>query len=228
MAGKYVERGGETLPARSLHVGAKLGFHSPYIDPTLLDNRPYTKDELLAAHEAAAVAIRGAIKLFNYGIQEGAVSGVAKPWVRPSLFIEMLSRGPQELYLVDTVFKAGRWGIDLVGFQHTESFDIAAMRRACVNFHAWEADLEAPMAPQFFEPVGKERGVVGWGVRLRATYNQGRQDCVVTPIVEDPRLGVGKTIGFNIYLQPGSDTGAGVHRPLWYAAEPDSPLFRRP
>lgn len=232
MAGKFVDRGGETTPNRILHVGGRLGFHAPYVDPTLLDDKSYSRDELAAAHAAATVAISSAIKLFNYSINEGAATGVAKPWVKPSLFAEMLSQSAQELYLIDTVFKAGRWGVDLQGFAGRVRLDARGMQTACENFRAWEADWESPSSGKQweqtdFERTGEEQTSAGGATVFTARYNQGVQKCLVTPITESPWEGASArnpVVGFYISLIPGSEAGSGVHRPLWQAASPETRL----
>src|SRR5262245_30641935 len=42
LAGRFNDRGGETYPARFLHVGGRLGFHAPYIDPSDLEDKKYS------------------------------------------------------------------------------------------------------------------------------------------------------------------------------------------
>jgi hypothetical protein len=142
MAGKHVDRGGETMPARILHVGGKLGFHAPYLDQGTLQDRRYDRKELVAAHSAALNAINGAINLFNYRVLESESDLEWKPWVRPSLFAEMLSRGPDELYLIDTIGKAGRWNIGLRGVAGPEVPDAVAFKTACENYLNWKEDKE--------------------------------------------------------------------------------------
>ena len=240
MAGKFVDRGGETTPSRILHVGGQLGFHAPYVDPTLLEDRPYSKEELGAAHAAATVAISAAIKLFNYRINEGPVTGPAKPWVKPSLFVEMLNRSAQEIFLIDTVFKAGRWGVDLAGFTLSVRLDSDAMRTACENFRAWEADQDGPSSGRVYEQVPFERvdavdaspeaqiAAPPGGARFKAQYNKGEQECVVDPIAGNPGGEFSEdrnpAVGFNISLTPGSESGSGIFHPLWHAAPPETKI----
>ena len=40
LAGRVDDRGGESYPSRYLHIGARLGFHAPYIEATKLERVP--------------------------------------------------------------------------------------------------------------------------------------------------------------------------------------------
>jgi len=156
LAGKFVDRGGETYPSRSLHVGGRLGFHAPYIDPAKLDDQRYSRREIADAFKAAISSVTDAIELFDQRTSGGlGVNEDNRPWVNASLFVEMLRKGADELFVIDTVGKAGRWGIALVGVKEVNVLNSkAAFQRACDNVYSWEHDLKGfPGNDQLFAPV---------------------------------------------------------------------------
>ena len=70
-----------------------------------------------------------------------------RPWVSSSLFIEMLRKGSDELFSIDTIGKAGRWGIALAGAKEINILNTDAFRQACDNISAWENDTEGSASP---------------------------------------------------------------------------------
>jgi hypothetical protein len=65
---------------------------------------------------SAISGVTAAIQLFDGRTFGGPkVHDDNRPWVSSSLFIEMLRKGPNQIFVIDTVGKAGRWGIGLAG-----------------------------------------------------------------------------------------------------------------
>jgi hypothetical protein len=150
LAGRLFGRGGETFPARFLHVGGRLGFHAPYIDPSTLEDRPFSRTEVAASFKAAIGGVTAAIQLFDERAVGGPnVNDDNRPWVSSSLFIDMLRKGADELFAIDTVGKAGRWGIGLVGAKEINTLSTDAFRQACDNIRAWEYDGEGSAVPVY-------------------------------------------------------------------------------
>jgi hypothetical protein len=156
LAGKATDRGGERYPARVLHVGGAVGFHAPYIDPSNLPSKLYGPADLIAVYRGAIESISEAIDLFDYRTIGGpGVVGDNRPWVNASLFVQMLRRGPTDLFLIDSVGKAGRWGIKITGERRIVRLAPLALKRACENASAWQNDqIEWKDSP--FEEVAKK------------------------------------------------------------------------
>jgi hypothetical protein len=169
LAGKRIDRGGERMPARYVHVGGRVGFHAPYLDPSKMDDKQYAKTEISQSYRMAVDGINRAIELFNYRIEGGTgINEDGKPWVSGSLFVEMLSRGPNELFLIDTVGKAGRWGIGLLGIRSMR-FPGNSLQKTCENTSAWEKDETKWSGPPFEEvPKGDPmfRGFLSVGAKV--------------------------------------------------------------
>ena len=124
LAGRLNDRGGESYPARFLHVGGRVGFHAPYIEPSGLQDRSYSRTEVAQSFKAAIGGVTAAIRLFDERAFGGPkVHDDNRPWVSSSLFVEMLRKGPNELFAIDTVGKAGRWGIGLVPLSQKVALD---------------------------------------------------------------------------------------------------------
>ncbi|MEM8750033.1 MAG: hypothetical protein AAGF28_07005 [Pseudomonadota bacterium] len=118
MFGNHNEGDALTSPHRELHVGAKLGFHAPYIDP-LVDS----KQAVLSAkaYRAGIVAIGGLLEIDW------------DDWFPKSLLIAMLKREPNQFLFVDTIERAASWSIELTGFQSPNKVTRSMLEIACIN-----------------------------------------------------------------------------------------------
>jgi len=118
MFGNHNEGDAMISPRRGLHVGAKLGFHTPHITPAVDTSRA----------EVSAKAYRAGIKAIARLLEIDWDN-----WFPKSLLIEALKREPEEFLFVDTVAKAASWGIPLVGFQPPKVVTEAMLEAACLN-----------------------------------------------------------------------------------------------
>ncbi len=145
MAGKTTDRGGGRKPARVLHIRGRLGFHAPYLTAKQLAPRSYNRTELVASYQAAVKSINEAIRIFDYGIRTSSFEYQKQPWVRGSLFIEMLSRSSTALFLIDTVGKAVRWDIDLAGTKTNNGNKLTRVEvgNVCKNYFLRKNDLDS-------------------------------------------------------------------------------------
>jgi hypothetical protein len=94
---------GQFISYRSMHKSAQLGFHAPYLNTV--------GNPLADAATVFASAIRAIRDLANLGKKYGAQERV----MPISLFAELLSTEPNEIFLVDTVFKAIQSNIRILG-----------------------------------------------------------------------------------------------------------------
>lgn len=131
------------FPERYLHVKGKLGFHAPFLDG--LPKGQYDRDTVLNAFRSAQ---RGTDQLIEaFSVPAGGTNSVpTSPWVHQSLFKLLLSQDPESFLLIDTIDKAGRWGISLYGYRQpevTKTIDFEALKRACWNMRSWMNDAYA-------------------------------------------------------------------------------------
>jgi len=121
---------GDTASYRRLEPGAKLGFHAPKL---LVPEKGYDQVEIVGAYDAAVKQIGG------------LVDEIKKAGIKSSLVIEMLKVGVSDLYYIDTVGKAGRWGFDVVvaGIDRPRRDQLIT---ACANADAWTNDSFFPTA----------------------------------------------------------------------------------
>lgn len=125
MAGNYVYR--DVHIRRKMHVTASLGFHAPYV--RVETDFGYNQ------------AIRQLARMFKLFDKQGHSSD-AKPLMRQSLQLALLSKGPDEELNVDTVDKAGRWDIELIGYRPPARITRQHLWNACVNALGWRYEVE--------------------------------------------------------------------------------------
>jgi hypothetical protein len=130
-------------PRRWLHAGGRLGFHAPYLFPGTLPPRTYSAEEMVNAFAAATKSARELALQFARArtqVDEGPFPGA---WVRTSLFLEMLLRAPDDMLVIDTIDRAGRWEIDVFGFRAPKTITREQAKSACRNVVAWGGDRSA-------------------------------------------------------------------------------------
>ena len=109
---------------RFLHVKGDVGFHAPYV--TGLPDENYKNEVVSQAYSEGTSAIRELMKL-----------GVGNEVKRfpPELMAEMLEKGPNEVFAIDTVGKAIRFRVHLYGARENPKVDKAAFCNACINMN---------------------------------------------------------------------------------------------
>jgi hypothetical protein len=122
-------------PNRRLHIGGMLGFHAPYL---VMRGAQYDSSTVELAYRAANLAISRFLRLAN---KRGAFS-IAEPHVRTSLVEEFLLRDKSDMLIIDSVDKAGRWGISLFGYR-SPGLNKRTAYHACNNMLSWKADAFA-------------------------------------------------------------------------------------
>jgi ATP-dependent protease ClpP protease subunit len=106
---------------RRLHHRARLGFHAPYLKGV---QGQFSGSAIEDSYRMAVASLRELM---------------AKKVISASLLTEMLGKGPNEAFVIDTVDKAGRWDIQVVGYP---KFPITRKMfcTACENHSFWTAD----------------------------------------------------------------------------------------
>lgn len=126
-------------PDRRLDASSILGFHGPYIKPGEKDYDP-----ILVAR-----AYREGVKAI------GRLMGMARGQLFPDSLLSIgLEKGPEEFFYIDTVDKAGKWNVAVVGTTPLRIANRKSIFRACANSVSWQGgpapfDDTKPIAIQF-------------------------------------------------------------------------------
>jgi len=155
-----------------------------------------------------------------------------RPWVNASLFIEMLRKGPDELFAIDTVGKSGRWGIKLVGVKEIGVLNTQALQRACDNVYSWEGDREGiwederlafepvPPSDPVFNRLKNMKGVSLFQFQVIRSFNYCAVQAAPSPTPKVESLIIKLYRGL-----PPDDPSNEYEVPLWAAAfHPSTPL----
>ena len=134
------EQGYEELfgPNRHMHYTARLGFHAPRLN--LGDLQFLTRAQAEEAVAAVNDAVARILQLSNSRILG----------TRPAIDADLLEEAWSEqradrFFFVDTVDKAGRWGIHVFGLTWPAEIDMIAAARACTSLTRWPAARNASL-----------------------------------------------------------------------------------
>lgn len=139
MFGTAYQTESNALTNRRLHVGGRLGFHQP--DLQLDPDRAYSVADMRAAFD---VAIDSTLRFLALAARPRP--DARTPFVESDLQEAMLSQKGQDFLMIDTVNKAGRWGIELFGFD-APAFSELGFFYACQNMTTWPARLAEDQVP---------------------------------------------------------------------------------
>lgn len=133
MFGTAYQTESNALTHRRLHVRGRLGFHQPELplDP----DRQYSVEDVRAAF---TVAIDATLRFLALAARPRPDTRI--PFVQSDLQEAMLQHQGAEFFMIDDVNKAGRWGIELIGFE-TPAFSERGFFFACQNMTTWPARL---------------------------------------------------------------------------------------
>jgi hypothetical protein len=196
MAGNF-QFEGQYFPDRRLHVAGQLGFHAPYIKG--IPQQTYSSLDLEAAYRQSIQGIRNLMKL-------GQTHRVSDDFMPKTLLVAMLDKGPNELFLVDTVYKAAKLNVKLYGARKA-SITVTGLCNACTLFHhgtGIEVSLDEPPAncdvrKESIERRGNQIWFGGYG-------QEGLGYCVVqVPSPYGAPFGVSRGIIWNKNNSPQGD-----------------------
>jgi len=111
------------MPSRNLHIGGVLGFHAPYLK---LPSGEYSEQTVQNSYAAAFAALG---KLAGMGKRRNS----ADPIIDPTLIALLAEQGPEGAFLIDTVGKAARFGIALVGAAPPQKYTTTSFCNVCLN-----------------------------------------------------------------------------------------------
>ncbi|APH70947.1 hypothetical protein BSQ44_05805 [Aquibium oceanicum] len=119
---------------RRLHVRGTLGFHRPYLNITTsgdIDVRT-----LAIAYDQA---YQSALDLISMGNEMSPWTAV--PMMRSDLIQQMLSHVGDDMFLIDTVDRVSRFGIETFGYELPVGLDRESAFYACENALQWKVGL---------------------------------------------------------------------------------------
>ena len=168
LSGSYnTESGKGIITSRTVEVGAKLGFHAPFIQ--IGGNGRYTSDTVEEAFSAGVQAV----------LALSEISEIAQ--IDGSLLNEIIKVGSDDFFLIETVDHFGRWQIDIDNnFSAIEPSTINHLLNLCINAFAWQANtliysypglLKFPYSTSSSEL--KEYFQTSWGGDFEGSHDNG-------------------------------------------------------
>lgn len=119
---------------RKMHMKAQLGFHRPYM---LLDSPKLVSARVLPV--AYDIALESLTDIMLLATSRSPWSNI--PMIKPDLVQLMLKHIGDDLFLIDTVEKAGRFDIDVFGYQTPQQVTDDQLFYACENSFHWQVGL---------------------------------------------------------------------------------------
>lgn len=207
-----------TFVNRKLHIAGKLGFHRPFL--ALEEESLISTKALAVAHDVALEDMSKIMLLANNLV----------PWsnstmMRPDLIQEMLRHIGNDLFYIDTVEKAGRFEIELIGLPEQSTSPEERAYYACENSFHWQVGLmnEPVDVRKFTKPVTQDESVVKLlktsdGTRYYSVTSSdagySEAGCVIA--VTGERLqGCGYNGMYNVLLGQGACTVADFEERSW-------------
>jgi len=109
---------------RFLNVNGLVAFHAPYLDPSKMVGQTYSAADVAASAYLGLQAVNQLIKLGKDRVPH---------FFDTDLLSEMLDRGPDEVFAIDTVIKAIRYRVALYGAM-APPISAETLVNACVNY----------------------------------------------------------------------------------------------
>ena len=130
-------------PSRKMHKNAQLGFHRPYLD---IDSDEQVSIKALAVgYDEAQKAL---LQIFNLA---NSPSGplTTRPMMKPDLVQSMIAHVGNDFFMIDDVNRAGRFDIEVFGYQEPKDLDAKTAFMACDNAFYWETRLLEPNSTKY-------------------------------------------------------------------------------
>lgn len=112
------------MASRNFHVGGRLGFHAPFVE---LPPGQYTEKTIQKGYAAAFAALG---KLAGMKTRRNSTDQI----IDPNLIAAVAVNGPDEAFFIDTVGKAARFGVALVGGEDPSSKQTRMFCNVCENW----------------------------------------------------------------------------------------------
>ncbi|MEP2947299.1 MAG: hypothetical protein ABJN11_14580 [Lentilitoribacter sp.] len=135
MSGSYYAHEVGLLYWRIMHPTAKLGFHVPSL---VVEEGNYQKDSVEKAYQIAMRSISDMI--FKLVQKDGFKGGNT---MKMALIGNMISTPSDQMFMIDTVDKVGRWDIRIEPALVTSNLTDTQFYQACLNIVRWGNDESA-------------------------------------------------------------------------------------
>lgn len=119
---------------RKMHISGTLGFHRPSLK--LAIGQDYTSAQVEKSFEIAIDSTLFFLELANRQVSEGA-----GPMLAVDLLENMFSHRSQDFFYIDTVDKAGRWDVQIFGYEPPPTISLREAQTACDNGVNWTMNL---------------------------------------------------------------------------------------
>ena len=165
---------------RVLHAKGRLAFETPILSPHTATSFNDTGPQDAGPQDSGLKdsdpqnAERSLVQtmLFFHALAARMRPDVARPTLDADLVEAIRNLGPDESLVIDTVNQAGRWGIEVIGFQAPALTD-RAFFHACQNLTIWPDRLAGGQVPFERNDAVFELSVSGWtaGGAVRDRYD---------------------------------------------------------
>jgi hypothetical protein len=209
LAGSHAVEG-ERIPMRLMHVQSRLGLHAPFGVSGELSNPQAAANYF----KAGLLAVKSLMQTLGQGLMPD------------SLRLEMLGHlgGEQDFFEIDTLDKAGRWGISLAGYRIPSSLTMRLVSQGCANAEAWSKDNSSSEVTTDYVPNSdKTRSGVRRIVIKEGFGAEGMSHCIL----------VAKELGDKLFVDFAITEDAGYegypgNTPTWYMLPPQTKLADLP
>jgi hypothetical protein len=150
-------------PSRKMHKNARLGFHRPYLD---IDSDEKVSIKALAfGYDEAQKAL---LQIFNLANSPNGPL-TTRPMMKPDLVQAMIAHVGNDFYMIDDVNKAGRFDIEVFGYQEPKDINAQTAFMACDNAFYWESRLLEPEHVNYLHDAYQDKeGVEGQSKLVRS------------------------------------------------------------
>ena len=118
--------------SRKMHKNAKLGFHRPFLD--IQSDEQISVKALAFAYDQAQENL---LKIFSLA-NNPTGPFTTRPMMKPDLVKAMIAHEGNDFFMVDDVNKAGRFDIEIFGYDEPKEIDQRSAFMACDNAFFWE------------------------------------------------------------------------------------------
>ncbi|WP_273728857.1 hypothetical protein [Brucella gallinifaecis] len=118
--------------SRKMHKDAKLGFHRPFLD--IQSNEQISVKALAFAYDQAQENL---LKIFSLA-NNPTGPFTTRPMMKSDLVKAMIAHEGNDFFMIDDVNKAGRFDIEVFGYEEPKGIDQRSAFMACDNAYFWE------------------------------------------------------------------------------------------
>jgi len=118
--------------SRKMHKNAKLGFHRPFLD--IQSDEKISAKALAFAYDQAQENL---LKIFSLA-NNPTGPFTTRPMMKSDLVKAMIAHEGNDFFMIDNVNKAGRFDIEVFGYEEPKDIDQRTAFMACDNAYFWE------------------------------------------------------------------------------------------